>query len=175
MDETFQEIWEYLKTGKQIRDQVGKAFQSQFRFNGKTLEEWRQEFYIKLEEDMNPQDVIAVGARASHLYEVVTFHFNEANSSFLAIESEYERRLAEKMNEIFTSHIETPKNLRPGVEAVKTMAEVQLVDLQSALINAQIVKDFWENLRGHLNNLKYNLQTINNSLINQRKIDKEYE
>jgi hypothetical protein len=171
------EIFLFLKSGKIVRDSIGEVLEQKYQFNGKNLQEWRREFHIPMHADMNSQDVIACGAKASQLGAEVTFYLNNANSTCQVLEADYERRMNESVAEIVDSlsAAGVPKKEWPSVEAIKAKAAAQFTDLWSALVNAQIVRDFWDNLRKYLDSVRFSLQTTGNQLINIRKNEKDFE
>lgn len=161
-DDQAKDFIEKVKDSKETFNRVNEKFYTQYKIDGKTMPEWREHFYVKVEKDAHPSRCKALLAELSEKHQEASFYYSRAGALEKAYGSEREKAYRERYRE--TTDARTGKDGKaPASTTLQTIASNAVQEYDDVIYNAQIVKDFW---KGIIEQLKYSYKLINDITIN---------
>lgn len=154
-----------LKKGKETHDIFAQNFRNLYTISGKTIKQWEDYYKISVPENPDPATCKMLDMKIMELHQEASF-FHAAVSAYgqalrKGSDSEYRARYTALVQEYQTSN----KKL-PARGTLEDLVRAETDSIESAVINADIQKDFWKNIMDHLNMCRRLLEnaTINSGI-----------
>ncbi len=173
--EIAQEILKGIKKGKEVHDIFAQNFREEYEISGKTLLEWEQMFKITVPADPDPGVCKVIDMKIMALHQTAAFYHavSVAQTQMLkkGNDTEYRSRYAAIVAE-WNQH--NPGKRIPAAGTLDTLTRAETDDIEGAVANAELQKDFWKNIMDHLNMCRRLLEnaTINSGI--QTKMDNNH-
>lgn len=161
-----------IKKGKEVHDIFAKNFHDDYQISGKTLTEWESHFKITVPADPDPATCKSLDMKIMALHQEASF-FHAVSTAQLQMlkkgsDTEYRSRYTAIVQEWKKNN---PDKRVPAAGTLDTLTRAETDDIEGAVANAELQKDFWKNIMDHLNMCRRLLEnaTINSGI--QIKMD----
>ena len=156
-------LFDQLASGKEIHDSFGKLLKERFTINGKTMDAWREYFYVDtISIDLNPETCRKLSGQIADLFQEATFLKAAANAKLLMLEKSndttYRARYAAIVEEWRQEH-----GKPPAAATLDTLAKFEQDDVYSAVAMAKVAKGFWSDI---LSGLHETRKAVENNIFN---------
>jgi hypothetical protein len=131
-----------MREAQELRETVAKYANENVLFEGRTLSQWRRDFWVKIPEDITFPVVAKTAALLAAKYQHAAFYRDTQNISLTILEQTQKDKYNQVYHSVRTEHFkETGKVL--GVDSCKVAAQLAVKDVEDAISNQKIIKDFW--------------------------------
>ena len=162
-----------LETAQEFTTQVEKYLDENFLVEGKTLRQWRAHFFIKIPDDINLGTLVDLAAQIWTKYQEAAYYRDKQHTQ-LAI---MEQTKLDKYNEAYRDarrENEREHGKPLAAESCKVEATLAVKDLENAIRNQKVVKDFWAKSCETLTEMRKLLEIIGRALGADAYINKEF-
>ncbi|RLC02738.1 MAG: hypothetical protein DRH90_13140 [Deltaproteobacteria bacterium] len=162
-----------LKETQEFTDEIESFLDNNFLVDGKTIDAWRRRLFVKIPEKLNFQSVIQLGADISAKYQLAA-RYRDRQAIQLAI---LERTKSDKYNAAYQAarkenEVKFKKPL--AADSCKIAANIEVKDLENAIGNQKIIKDWWKATCDTLTEVRKLVETILRALGNDVNAEKDY-
>ena len=152
-----------LRSGKDIYDTFSENFSRQYLISGKTMEQWRTYFKLKIPQDTGPAQCKELDMRLLELVQEASFMKARADAVETALSTSNKEQFSTNFRALVADH--KTKGLK--LPASATLQELSRIDeLETALGAASIAKSFWKEVLENLDRARKLVESagINNSI-----------
>jgi hypothetical protein len=164
-EEVAQTLLNNLKKGKETHDIFAKNFRELYKVSGKTVKEWESYYKISVPENPDPQICKMLDMKIMGLYQEAAFLHTEASARVQALKKGSDTEYRARYTALVQEYESSGKKL-PARGTLEDLVRSETDNIESALINAEIQKEFWSNIMDHLNMCRRLLEnaTINSGI-----------
>jgi len=172
--QTVDEMIAGLRKGKDIHEQFAKAVQDRMMIQGKTMEQWRQHFAIKIPNNPDITACKQTDMKLMELYQEASFMKAMADASHLLQKKGYDTQYREKF-QAKVSEYKTAGMKLPAKDTLETLARNSVDDIETGVVYSDLAVKFWKEILENLNYLRKIIEnaTINNS-VEAKMTEKQY-
>jgi hypothetical protein len=154
-----------LRKGKDIHEQFAQAIQDRMTIQGKTIEQWRNHFKIKIPDNPDIVACKAVDMQLMGLYQEASFLKAMAEAAALLQKKGYDTQYRERFEALVSQYRTEDKKL-PAKETLEALARNNVDEVETGLAYAELAVRFWKEIVENLNYLRKIIEnvTINNSV-----------
>ena len=154
-----------MRPGKDIYQDFSERAEEVINIQGKSLQEWRKVFHIKIPENPDIYECKQIGRQLMELYQEAAFLKAMAEAANILLRRGYESEYHKKFESLVAQYRAEDKKL-PASATLETLAKQSIDDVESALAHSDLAVRFWKEI---LEQLNYNRKvtetiTINNSV-----------
>lgn len=150
-----------LRNAKETFKIVHEQFYKQYTIDDKTLEEWQEEFYVKIPKDANIDQCREIASQLADLHHKATFYLNRSSAEDTAFVSAKDKEYRKEYSAQVTRR-QANKEKLPAASTLKTITEERVQQYDDVILSAQLVKEFWKK---NLEHLKYVSKLLNDMVI----------
>lgn len=158
---TAAELMEQLIDKASENDFLSATFMSAYVFNGKSLLEWHDYFYIKLPTSravIRPETMIEFHLKLGVLFQQCAYNYSVASSAATSLDAASSIRKAEVVNSLVGLY-ERRGGKRPGAQVLSHMAD-HLIDSAYGKAGSKVAKDFFREQKESLLEVRKSLEQI---------------
>jgi hypothetical protein len=156
-----------LEIAMNVYNQAKKQIEDSLLIGGKTMIEWRKEFYsIQIPQDANPIIAKELAIRIMRLNEVASQYFGEANARYAILANNQDSSYRKAFGEIVRSYLDNGQKV-PAKDRIEIEAKNETQKQTDMLTFAELEKNFWRDMLNRIERCRKELESINlnNSLI----------
>jgi len=172
-DRVLEKIRKQLKNTQEFNTELSKHLADNFLIENKTLIAWKAYFKIEIPENITFSSVVSMAGDIMKLYQVAT-GYRDKNSIQIAI---LEQTKFEKYHETY-QNVRTDHERAHGKALAAKSCEVAAVlatkDMQSAIGNQNVVKDFWKGICNGLTEMRKLLEIVGYALGAESRVQKDF-
>lgn len=151
-----------LRSGKDIHEMFTNTVRTQILIQGKTMEQWRNYFNIKIPENPDVGDCKTVDKKLMELHEEATFLKCMAEASHTLGRKSFDTQYRDKFTTLVAEYKSADKKL-PAKETLEILASHDLDDVETSLSYSEVAVKFWKDV---LDDLNFKRRAIENITIN---------
>lgn len=152
----FQDAQEFNKT-------LSHHLNDKLRFNGKSAMEWKKYFKINIPDEVNPMILVELNREIFEKYQEASAYRDAENIQLTILEQSKADKFNAAYNHARTEHQkEFKKNL--SADSCKVAATLAIKDLEDAISNQKVAKDFWKSTCDTLTELRKLLEAMGYAL-----------
>lgn len=137
--------------GQEVHNTFAESFKKQILVSGKTIDHWREKFYLHIPTDnLTPARCMELAMKIMALAQEVTFHLNVAQAKSQLLKRGFEATYNAKFWEIVQEFKDKGTKL-PASATLETMAKINTEEVASAETIAAVELKFWKDMQDHLN------------------------
>lgn len=153
---------EGLRKGKNIHDIFAEQVRTRVLIQGKTMEQWKEHFSIKIPDNPDIQACKAIDVKLMELHEEATFLKAMADASYTLGKKSYDTQYRDKFTALVNEYKQQGKKL-PAKETLEVLASQDIDDIETGLAYASMASQFWKQI---LEDLNFKRRIIENATIN---------
>ena len=142
-----------------IYDQLYQDFATTFEFYGKTLDEWTDSMYIRIDNDLDPLKLRKLFIDLANKLQIAHNYYSIACSLNRVLDDTSDQKKSDQVAQIVVKFARA-NHKRPAAQIVERMADSSMKDLLIPKITSLLVKDFWKQRLDSLNTTKDILEQI---------------
>jgi hypothetical protein len=162
MDAT--EITQLISEATSFNAELREYLRTEFLIEGRTMTEWKRHFYVNIPDDINFAIIIRLTQEIARKYQEASRFRDEFNVQLAILD----QGRSPRYNEAFVRAREAHDALNTGrtlaAESCRAAANATLSDLDDAIANQRIVKDFWNETCKTLVEIRKNIEIIGRAL-----------
>lgn len=151
-----------LRKGKKTYDEFGQAVTGLYQISGKTMNQWKKHFSIKLPPDPNPKILGELDSLLMDLHHEATFYKAKSNLKLQTAKDRYAAKYRKEYAKLVFTY-QSQKAKLPARDTLSTLVEDEASDLKEVITHAEIELDFWKEI---LNDLTHCRRLIENVTLN---------
>lgn len=151
-----------LRKGKDIHEMFANTVRTGILIQGKTIEQWKTYFTVKLPENPDVVQCKAIDKRLVELHEEASFLKSMAEAAFTLGKKSFDTQYRDKFTTLVSEYKSGDKKL-PAKDTLETLVSHQLDDIQTSLSYSEVAVAFWKDV---LNDLNFKRRAIENITIN---------
>lgn len=154
-----------LRKGKDIHELFANTVRTGIQIQGRTMEQWREYFTIKIPDNPDVVDCKHIDMRLMQLHQEATFLKCMSEAALTLGKKSYDTQYRDKFTALVSEYKSTEKKL-PAKETLEILAAHTLDDIESGLSYAELAVKFWKDVLEDLNFKRKAIEnvTINNSV-----------
>ena len=139
-----------------------------YLISGKPVEEWEQEFNLRIPPSPSIKDIVPIISRADQLFHRCQFKLNEAMIYKSVIENQYKQ--------LYNKQLLAAKRIKKFKNAQESQAYVKdkLTDYKNQIVLADIELQFWEGVKSKLISSKTLLNSAVTALNAESRVNGNY-
>lgn len=155
----------HLKKGKEVHDIFAQQFRNRYTIAGRTIEDWEKYFKISVPANPDPQVCKSMDMQIMELHQEAAFYFAEASARAQALRKGSDTEYRSRYTALVAEYQKEGKKL-PAHKSLEDLTKAETDNIESAVVNADIQKDFWKSIMEHLNMCRRLLEnaTINSGI-----------
>lgn len=155
----------HLKKGKEVHDIFAIQFRSRYTIAGQSIESWENYFKISVPENPDPQVCKGMDMKLMSLHQEAAFFFAEAAARSQALKKGSDTEYRSRYTALVAEYKQEGKKM-PAHKSMEDLTKAETDNIESAVVNAEIQKDFWKSIMDHLNMCRRLLEnaTINSGI-----------
>lgn len=151
-----------LRKGKNIHDIFAEQVRTRILIQGKTMEQWREHFKVKVPDNPDIQACKEINVRLIGLHEEASFLKAMSDASYTLSKKSYDTKYRDKFASLVAEYKEGGKKL-PAKDTLEVLASHDIDDIDGSLSYASMASSFWKQI---LEDLNYKRRVIENATIN---------
>jgi len=154
-----------LRHGKAIYEQFAQATQDRMQISGKTMNDWRTYFHVKIPENPDITACKNIDMKLMELYQEASFLKAMAEAALILNKKGYESQYRTKFEALVAEY--QKKGLKiPAKETLENLAKCSVDDVETGLSYSELAVRFWKEILDNLNFMRKIIEnaTINNSV-----------
>lgn len=156
-------LFDNLLAGETIHDSFSKLLKERFTINGKSMEEWREYFYVDtINVDLNPENCKTLAGQIANLYQEASYLKAVASAKLQMLEKTSETTYRERYTAIVEEWRQGGGKV-PAAATLEQLAKFEQDDVYSAVSIAKVAKAFWGDI---LNGLHECRKTVESATFN---------
>lgn len=163
--ETAELLIAHLKKGKEVHDIFAQQFRSRYSIAGQSIEAWEDHFKISVPENPDPQVCKSMDMQIMALHQEAAFFFAEAAARSQALKKGSDTEYRTRYTALVAEYKHEGKKM-PAHKSMEDLTRAETDNIESAVVNAEIQKDYWKSIMEHLNMCRRLLEnaTINSGI-----------
>lgn len=172
-----QRISKKLKDTNDFLSELGSYLDDNFRLTGSsgkqfTVEDWKKFFHIKIPDEINFMTVISVASDIFDKYQKASY-FRDKQIIQMSILEQAKSDKYHKAYQHARTENEKKFNKPLAAESCKTAALLEVKELEDAIANQKVIKDFWNKTCDTLTELRKLLEIICRALSGDSYVQKD--
>ena len=159
-----QEVTEPVREATQFNTDLRQYLLDNFLIEGKTMTEWKRHFFVAIPEEINFHTVIRLTQEIATKYQEAARFRDEFSVQLAIVEQSRQPRYNEAFNNVRNQYASENNGRTLAAESCKAAANATLQDLDDAINNQKIVKDFWNETCKTLVEMRKHVETIGRAL-----------
>lgn len=135
-----------------------------FLIEGRTMTQWKRHFYMNIPDDMNFATVVRLTQEIAKKYQEAARFRDEFTVQLAVLEQSRQPRFSEAWNNVRNQFTAENPGKTLAADSCRAAANVELQDLDAAITNQKIVKDFWTDTCKTLVEMRKNVEIIGRAL-----------
>lgn len=146
-------------------NELASTFMNEFKFYGKSLDEWSSITSIKLPSysEISPEKFRDLCIRCANAYQQASYFYSVCNSMHSGLDSGSHTKKADIVRAL-VDHYSKSKGKRPAANTIDNIAESFLKETTNGKTAAKILKDFWRDKKETLLEVRKALEMIGFSI-----------
>jgi len=158
------EITQPVAGATEFNAELREYLRTEFVIEGKTMTEWKRHFYVNIPDDLNFATIVRLTQEIARKYQEASRFRDEFNVQLAILD----QGRAPRYNNAYVQAREAHDALNTGrtlaAESCRAAANAALSDLDDAIANQKIVKDFWSETCKTLVEMRKNVEIIGRAL-----------
>lgn len=150
-----------LETSRLIYDAWASKFGEQYKIRGKSIEDWKDHFYIQVPPDLNMKTCQEIDIKLMALFQEAAFYKGEAEASLKLQKGGHAKRFRVTYTRLVKEY--ASKGKLPAKDTLVTLADNELGDIKDSILHGETVVDFWREVLANLANCR---KIIENATLN---------
>jgi hypothetical protein len=151
-----------LRRGKDIHEMFAETVRTGILIQGKTMEQWRDYFTIKLTNNPDTGDCKVLDMKLMSLHQEATFLKCMAEAALTLGKKSYDTQYRDKFTALVSEYKSLDKKL-PAKETLEILASNDLDDIETGVSYSELGVKFWKDI---LDDLNYKRRAVENITIN---------
>lgn len=137
-----EEIAQDLQEAQEFNGNLREFLLENFIIEDKTMTQWKRYFYVRIPEDVSFPVIIRLTQEVARKYQEASRFRDEFTVQLAILDQNKSTKYHAAFNEARTDH-EVRHNKPLAAESCKSAASVAIKDVELAISNQKIIKDFW--------------------------------
>lgn len=165
-------ITQQFNNAQEFNNELSDYLDTNMMFGSKTPKEWKKEFFIELPENIDFENVIQISAELFTKYQRASYLRDKETMQLTILEQSRIDKYNTAYNNVRTEH-EEKFNKGLAAESCKIAANLAVKDLEDAISNQKVAKDFWKSMCDTLVELRKLVDMMGYALANDARIGRE--
>lgn len=155
-----------IMEGKEIHDKFADNMRKKFLINGKTMDEWEEQYRVTIETDnLTPAICRQYDVKLLEYNQEVAFFHAMAAAKLQLLSRGHASAYRDKFYALVQEYKDKGGKL-PAAATLENLAKVETDDVESASTIAEVEKTFWSNIMDHLTTCRKIIEnaTMNNNV-----------
>ena len=171
--EDIKTITKQFNNAQDFNHQLASYMDLNLKFGDKSPKEWKQYFFVKLPEHIEFENLIQIAGEIFNKYQQASALRDKETMQLTILE----QSIKDKRNLAYqTARDDHEKKFNKGLAAksCEVAADLAVKDLEDAISNQKVAKDFWKSTCDCLTELRKLLEMMGYALSNDVKINRDF-
>jgi hypothetical protein len=167
-----EEVVKQFSEAQEFNSELSKYLDANFKFSGKSAKEWKKHFLVKIPEEITLATIVSISSELFTKYQLAAA-LRDKETMQLTI---MEQSRIDKYNSAYQiARNDHEKKFNKGLAAksCEIEATIAVKDLEDALSNQRLAKDFWKATCDSLTELRKLLEIMSYALSNDVKLNRD--
>lgn len=158
------DIAQQVQEATQFNGDLRQYLMENFLVEGRTMTQWKRHFYVNIPEDMNFATIIRLTQEIATKYQEAARFRDEFSVQLAILDQSRQPRYNEAFNRIRQENSSMNNGRGLAAESCRAAANATLQDLDDAITNQTIIKNFWSETCKTLVEMRKNVEIIGRAL-----------
>lgn len=166
-------ISQKVKDAQEFNNVLSQHLKDNLRFNGKSAQEWKKYFKVNIPDEVNPITLVELNKELFRKYQEAAAYRDQQNIQLTILSQSKTDKYNAAFHKARMDHQkEYKKNL--SAESCKVVATLAIKDIEDAISNQSIAKDFWKSTCDTLTELRKLLEAMGYALSADARLNNNF-
>lgn len=158
-----EEITQDIQESQEFNNSLREFLASNFLVDGKTMTEWKRHFFVSVPEEVSFPIIIRLTQEIARKYQEAARYRDEHAVQLTILDQTRIDRFNTAYNDARSSH-QTEHGRPLAADSCRAAASVVVRDIESAISQQKVIKDFWNDTCKTLVELRKHVETMGRAL-----------
>jgi hypothetical protein len=158
------EITNPAQRAQEFNGDLREYLTTNFVIEGRTMTEWKRHFFVSIPDDLNFATIVRLTQDIARKYQEASRFRDEFSVQLALLDQGRAPRYNEAYNNVRAEHDARNTGRTLAAESCRAAANAALSDLDDAIANQKIVKNFWSETCKTLVEMRKNVEIIGRAL-----------